>query len=178
MWIAKIPTHYQAHLERTSDYLKYGEGVWWKSDEHGVEFFDSGCSAAIGPYLRHFRSTATIEIQAELLHCWEECCEKETPLPAKEICHYINGSLVNIDMHDNQPSTTGNEVGTVKCMTENDVPRLPQKVIHTTCTTPEQDEKQTQNPHVGEPTKKITALKTYKHPWVMQLVSYLPINIF
>ena len=43
-----------------------------------------------------------------------------------------------------------------------DVPRLPQEVIHTTYTTPEQDEKQTQNPHVGEPTKKSTALKTYK----------------
>ena len=43
-----------------------------------------------------------------------------------------------------------------------DVPRLPQEAIHTTYTTPEQDEKQTQNPHVGEPTKKSTALKTYK----------------
>ena len=176
-WIAKIPTHYQAHLERISDYLKYGEGVWWESDEHGVEFFDTGSSAAIGPYLHHFRSTTTIEVQIELLHCWEECCEKETPLPAKEIRHYINGSVANIDIHDNQPSTIGNEVDTVKSMTENDVPRVPQEVVHITCITPEQDEQQAQNLHVGVPAKKDSTLKTYKTS-LGNAISYLPMKLF
>ena len=144
----------------------------------GLNFIDTGCSAAIGPYLHHFRSTTTIEIQAELLHCWEECCEKETPLPAKEIHHYIIGSLVNIDTHDNQPRPTGNEVGTVKFMTENDVPRLPQK--WSIQYAPHQNRMRNKHKTLMwvTPQRKQLHWKPTKHPWVMQLVSYLLMNIF
>jgi len=31
-WIRKHSTHYQAHLERISDYLKFGQGVWWEDN--------------------------------------------------------------------------------------------------------------------------------------------------
>ena len=37
-WLQHSSVHYQAHLERTSDYLLQGKGVWWDYDD-GVEFF-------------------------------------------------------------------------------------------------------------------------------------------
>ena len=62
-----------------SDYLKYGKGVWWDSDEHGIELFDT----------------------------------VRTPLPAKEIRHYISSTPTNIDTHnhDHKTSNTDNNQG-------------------------------------------------------------------
>ena len=39
-WLQHTSVHYQAHLERISDYLLQGPGVWWRYVENGVEFFD------------------------------------------------------------------------------------------------------------------------------------------
>lgn len=36
----RIPQHYQAHLERISDFLIHGPGVWWKATADGIMFFD------------------------------------------------------------------------------------------------------------------------------------------
>ena len=36
----QMSTYYQAHLERISDYLAPGPGVWWRRTSEGVEFLD------------------------------------------------------------------------------------------------------------------------------------------
>lgn len=54
----KYPGEYQCHLERISDFLLPGEGVWWRRDLRGIEFFDSEDeprSRPEGPFLHHFR---------------------------------------------------------------------------------------------------------------------------
>ena len=38
--IIKYQSAYQAHLERVSDFLLCGEGIWWRHIAKGVEFFD------------------------------------------------------------------------------------------------------------------------------------------
>ena len=58
-WIEKTPTHHQAHLERISDFLLLGKGVWWTQTSNGIEFFDGATSPTSnenGPHLHHFRS--------------------------------------------------------------------------------------------------------------------------
>ena len=37
---------FQSHLERISDYLSKGPGVWWKQTPSGIEFFDGPAEAA------------------------------------------------------------------------------------------------------------------------------------
>jgi len=38
-WIRSTVTQHQAHLERISDYLKFGPSVWWKATTEGIEFY-------------------------------------------------------------------------------------------------------------------------------------------
>ena len=40
-WMENSSIHYQAHLERISDYLLHGPGVWWQYVHNGMEFFDA-----------------------------------------------------------------------------------------------------------------------------------------
>lgn len=72
---------YQAHLERISDYILPGEGVWWKSDaEGGVEFFDSDKEPDFreeGPKLHHFRSSSLKQEESYLSSCWENCLQSK-----------------------------------------------------------------------------------------------------
>jgi hypothetical protein len=46
-WIDKTPTHHQAHLERISDFLLLGKGVWWTQTSDGIEFFDGATTPTI-----------------------------------------------------------------------------------------------------------------------------------
>ena len=53
---------WQAHLERISPYLEFGEGVWWKAEGDGYIFFDSdkGLDYDVhGPKLMHFRNATS-----------------------------------------------------------------------------------------------------------------------
>ena len=57
--LAKISEHYQAHLERISDYLLVGPGVWWKEMSGGIMFLDGSSEQdyrEAGPTLQHFKS--------------------------------------------------------------------------------------------------------------------------
>ena len=38
-WLQTSLVHYQAHLERISDYLLEGPSMWWQYVDDGVEFF-------------------------------------------------------------------------------------------------------------------------------------------
>jgi hypothetical protein len=56
------PSSWQAHLERISDFILLGKGVWWDECENGdILFFDakgSPESLEKGPFLHHFRSSS------------------------------------------------------------------------------------------------------------------------
>ena len=99
--------HYQAHLERISDYLIPGPGVWWKRTSEQVEFLDGTDEEAFkeaGPQLLHFRSTSTAEIDLYLFNHWESLCISQTELPAFHIRHYNeHGSLQSISSSETLP---------------------------------------------------------------------------
>ena len=76
---------YQAHIERISDYLICGPGVWWKTTDDGVEFFDGDSEEdykTVGPSLHHFHSVSLEDIDALLLEQWEQCIAQNTELLA------------------------------------------------------------------------------------------------
>ena len=74
--LEKVSDHYQAHLERISDYLLCGPGIWWKEKPDGILFLD-GCSEndcqADGPILQHFRSMSSAGLDLHLNQQWEAC---------------------------------------------------------------------------------------------------------
>jgi len=60
-------------LERISDFLIPGEGVWWPQDDDFVEFFYACGEAEYpeeGPTLHHFRSSSPKSEEHYLLECW------------------------------------------------------------------------------------------------------------
>ena len=84
--ITSHSSSWQAHLERISDFLVVGKGVWWTSNDEGdVEFFDSIHSTANsrveGPSLHHFRSSNFKDEEQYLNECWSICLEKKIPIP-------------------------------------------------------------------------------------------------
>lgn len=106
--MASIPNHYQAHLERISDFLSKGEGIWWKKHPLGIEFLDSSNQNdyhSLGPNLMHFRSCSLEDIDSYLHENWEMCISKKIPLPALHIRTYgTDGEfedVVTIDMQLN-----------------------------------------------------------------------------
>ena len=99
-WIHSNYTLHQAHLERISDFVLCGPGVWWQDTPAGIEFFDGDAgpsSHSEGPILHHFRSASLADIDFYLHQKWEECCSGNIQLPAKYIRQYqSDGSLGNI----------------------------------------------------------------------------------
>ena len=74
-----------AHLKLIADYLKSGEGVWWRETEDCIEFFDGSDEPSFrseGPQLHHFRSTSITKEQESLDACWRECLENKIKIPA------------------------------------------------------------------------------------------------
>ena len=60
-FIKNNTVNWQSHLERISDFLLLGEGVWWQKNEFGIEFFDchnqAEKSEPLNPKVHHFRSS-------------------------------------------------------------------------------------------------------------------------
>ena len=81
--ILKYPCEYQAHLERISDFLLCGEGVWWRHILFGVEFLDGPQErqANNSPPLHHFRSHTLKSEEQHLRKCWKECLTQEIAIP-------------------------------------------------------------------------------------------------
>ena len=82
--IKKYSSSWQAHLERISDFLLPGEGVWWSQDDEFVEFFDACGEAEFreeGPPLHHFRSSTLKNEDQCLKRCWQQCLEREVVIP-------------------------------------------------------------------------------------------------
>ena len=82
--ILKYPQAYQAHLERISDFLHCGEGIWWRHILRGVEFLDAPDERQWndkGPPLHHFRSH-TLQSEGQYLRdCWNECLAQHVTIP-------------------------------------------------------------------------------------------------
>ena len=106
VWIDTNPTLHQAHLERISDFLLPGPGVWWQHTPGGIEFLDGDHSPSQhpeGPQMHHFRSISLPDIDMYLHSKWEECCYGHVRLPATYIRQYhSNGSLSTITTSDVQ----------------------------------------------------------------------------
>ena len=66
---------WQSHLERISDFLIFGENVWWEKNEFGFEFFDFDKipqNSDLHPKVHHFRSSSIPSIINELELCFEK----------------------------------------------------------------------------------------------------------
>ena len=90
---------HQAHLERISDYLLPGPGIWWQKTSNGFEFFDGDDSDDYhkeGPPVQHYRSVTLTDVDLHLYQKWEECLHRKITLPAPVIRHYtyIRRSIV------------------------------------------------------------------------------------
>ena len=105
-WIEQNPSLHQAYLERISDFLLPGPGVWWRHSADGIEFLDGHeCPSQQpqGPDIHHLRSTSLSEIDIYLQKKWEECCYTHTISPAKHIRQYQpDGSLSAITSSNHQ----------------------------------------------------------------------------
>ena len=72
--------HWAAHLKLIANFLKPGEGVWWKEAEDCIEFFDGPDETSFrqeGPQFYHSRSTSITKEQELLDVCWNECLENK-----------------------------------------------------------------------------------------------------
>ena len=96
---------YQAHLERISDFLLPGEGIWWHYDEdiRSVIFHDGHLEPkekVEGPLLNHFRSSIIKSERIFLREQWENCLETEVLLPISKVKIYDEkGDLVKDIIH-------------------------------------------------------------------------------
>jgi len=95
-WIRSTTTQYQAHLERISNYLKFGPSVWWKATHDSIEFFDGGTDPfhrPSGPQVMHYRSTTLLDVDLHLQQRWEECTTTDVTLPAFVIRRYTSSGM-------------------------------------------------------------------------------------
>ena len=72
---------WQAHLERISPYLEFGEGVWWKAEGDGYIFFDSDKDPDYdvhGPKLMHFCDATIQQVYNQSKEKWTRIIEQKT----------------------------------------------------------------------------------------------------
>ena len=99
----KFPHEYQAHLERISDFLLPGEGVWWSRDLRGVVFHDGEGETdyrSEGPTLHHYRHSTIKQEQSYLWNCWEKCLHDDVTIPHVILATTVilgDGSRVEVD---------------------------------------------------------------------------------
>ena len=78
-FIEENPRDWQAHLERISDFLLEGEGVWWIKSQFGVEFNDSSTLDILPllPKLQNFRSSKINDVEMKLQEDWKTLIDSE-----------------------------------------------------------------------------------------------------
>ena len=89
--LKNVSEHYQAHLERISDYVLPGPGIWWKKVPEGIMFLDGSSEEDYkcnGPTLQHFRSTSIDDINIYLQNQWETCCARSRHRNSKYADYY------------------------------------------------------------------------------------------
>ena len=83
----RIPS-WQAHLQRISTFLEFGQGIWWENETLHYRFFDSDTdpdSRPEGPTLMHFREANLTDVQAIAKTKWTTIVDNKTVLPAPSI---------------------------------------------------------------------------------------------
>ena len=125
--VIKYQSAYQAHLERVSNFLLCGEGIWWRHIAKGCEFFDvtsqseTHTEADTLPPLHHFHSHTLKSESKYLQDNWKKCVS----LAAVQIPHHAirvfdeMGELDHIiytgflqddeDDYENETECNGNE---------------------------------------------------------------------
>jgi hypothetical protein len=80
---------WQAHLERVSDFLLPGKGIWWIEHEDGDTEFLGGEKESImsaqGPLLHLFRSSNFCVEEQYLIDCSTKCLTNGVILPIRAI---------------------------------------------------------------------------------------------
>ena len=87
-YIQNNSADWQSHLQRISDYLFFGENVWWKKTEFGIEFFDVVNipeKLDLNPKVHHFRSANINTVTKELEEHWTSILENNICIPTHEI---------------------------------------------------------------------------------------------
>ena len=84
---------FQLHLERVSNYLTSGEGIWWhhRVSTNEIEFHDGDNEPDYleqGPPLLSFTDTSMVDAVEMCAQCWNDCVEKQVKLPIPEINVY------------------------------------------------------------------------------------------
>lgn len=111
-WTLKYPYTWQAHLERISDFLKHGPGVWWQEQSNGIQFFDRhNESVSMPPHpLHHFRTYSMEKEKAYLDACWGECIDSGVTLPLSFVRAYNDsGELLTVSNTESDNTTSGND---------------------------------------------------------------------
>ena len=78
---------WQSHLQRISDFLLLGEGIWWKKSEFGIEFSDKVTQNIYPtkPKVHHFRSSNISKIEKDLEDNWVKLIENNINIPSHQI---------------------------------------------------------------------------------------------
>ena len=77
-FIQENSADWQALLELISNYLIFGEGIWWKKGPLGITFFDFSDEQgdiSKNPKVHHFRSSVMKDVVNELKRCWSYILE-------------------------------------------------------------------------------------------------------
>ncbi|KAI8516476.1 AP-5 complex subunit zeta-1 [Branchiostoma belcheri] len=113
-WEYITTRNFQPHLERISDYLECGEGIWWHQVPTGIEFHDGPkeVNTRTSPTLHHFRSSSMKQEQQYLRERWNECvkklCDGDLTLPHTRI-KICNGPDVSFHVHDEHLQETADD---------------------------------------------------------------------
>ena len=87
-YIQSNSADWQARLQRISDFLIFGENIWWKKTEFGIEFFDLDNEPEkidLKPNVHHLRSSNIISVATELEKHWLSIVENNICFPTHEI---------------------------------------------------------------------------------------------
>ena len=91
---------WQAHLQRISQYLKCGEGVWWSQDQDVYRFHDSELDLDNhheGPKLKHFRHTTLSDVYKHNKEVWRDVVTSGVNLPTERIQIYRDDGTYVMD---------------------------------------------------------------------------------
>ena len=92
---------WQAHLQRISQYLKCGEGVWWSQDQDVYRFHDSELDPDNhheGPKLKHFRHSTLPDVYKHNKEAWHDIVASGINLPTERIRIYRDDGTCNGQM--------------------------------------------------------------------------------
>ena len=115
---------YQAHIERISDFLFPGKGVWWHfNNDIGTIIFHDGSAEPDerleGPRLHHFRSWTLASERTYLKNCWQKCLGSSVSLPISRVKTYdTNGEPTGFIVHIKDLTTNACNKGDLHNTTE------------------------------------------------------------